>query len=279
MKALIVTDFHRGFDRNVSIIQDKAYSEIDQTTFDLIIVSGDWGTSSIDHVKGAFRFFRRMFPSKIICGVLGNHDLWDKKVSGLNNRFSIINRYAKESNIHLLENNPLELDNYTILGFNGWFSDYDYDNCNDINHMLGKLSESDYLITQVAHSPYNYQKRVSSQSQDIFNDWCKILLNKEAFAINSIIKNESNKKKIVVTHLPIFEQFFESNPKWAGSKENGNKLIDCFDFHIFGHTHNQVIKEDNNKVFINAGAIYGKATYIIYDFDSKSIIKNFFNIK
>lgn len=274
MKALIVTDFHRGFNRNVSIIQDKAYSKIDPELFDVIIVSGDWGTSSIEHIKGAFKFFRRIFPKKIICGVLGNHDLWDKKLNGLTNRFNRINAYAKESNIHLLENNPLELNGYTIFGYNGWFSSYDYENCNDINYMLGKITDRDLIIEKTVASPFSYKKTHDPQNKAFFDEWCKILLNREEMAINGILNTKTDNKKIVVTHMPIFEKYFEEDPKWAGKKENGDKLLPFLDYHIFGHTHNRIVDVEAGKVFINAGAVYGKAFYLIYDFESKTIIGN-----
>lgn len=273
MKALIVTDFHRGFNKNVSLIQDKAYSKIDPNSFDLIIVSGDWGTSSIDHVKGAFRFFRKTFPNKIICGVLGNHDLWDKKLDGLNNRINRINAYAKESNIHLLENNPLEINDYTIFGYNGWFSSYDYENCNDINYMRGQITNRD-LIADKAEDIFAYKRTHNSQNKAMFDEWCKILLDREQKAIDGILSSKTNNKKIVITHMPIFERYFEENPMWAGKKENGDKLLPFFDFHIFGHTHNRIVEVEDSKTFINAGAVYGKALYLIYDFDLNKVISS-----
>jgi predicted phosphohydrolase len=223
------------------------YSDIDQSLFDIIIVSGDWGTCKIDHVSGSFKFFRKMFPSKIICGVLGNHDLWDKKVLGLENRFERIDAYSKEYNIHLLENNPLELDNYTIMGFNGWYSNYDYVNCNDCNFF-------------------------PTRSLAEFSIWNDELLKREYKAVDNIFKYETNKKVILVTHFPIFEKFFD-NPKWCGNPTYGKLLLDKFNFHIFGHTHEPIFEQINGKTIINTSAEYGTVTYGIFDFESNLFIK------
>lgn len=265
MRALIITDFHRGYNQTIAKIQEKALNNLAQskTKFDIIIVSGDWGTSKVEHVKGAFSFLRKTFPKKIICGVLGNHDLWDKKHT-LSQTLNKISQYAKESNIHLLENNPLELSDYTILGFNSWFNGYDFQHQQDYSWM--KIS-----------------------SQQYFLEICKKLNEDEEKAVNFICQYPTTKKKIIISHMPIFENYFEKDhkyaitkdpagnethnyDKWASNPKYGNQLLPIMDYHIFGHTHTPVYDKINNTIIINAGAEYGKVKYIIYDFNWNTII-------
>lgn len=250
MKALIITDFHRGVNPNIAIIQEKEYSSIDQSLFDVIIVSGDWGTSSIDHVKGAFKFLRKTFPNKIICGILGNHDLWDKKLQGLHNRFKKIDEYANQYSIKLLENNFFDFNNYRLLGFNGWYKTYDFSYMNDFNWM-------------------------PCRTLDEKKDWCRILLDREEKAIQYIEKNHSKElKNIIVSHFPVISSVVQLEEKYNYEINDsiGNRILNIANYYIFGHTHDFCHVKKENTIILNSSADYGKIAYIIYDFDSNLLI-------
>lgn len=209
MRILVFNDPHRGISDAVSKIHDKVFASIDQTTFDVVVVAGDWGAAKMDHVKGSFRAFRKAFPTKPILGVLGNHDLWDKKTKSIYVKFNLINEYAKESKIHLLENNPFEKDGVLFLGFNGWYH-MNHSETNDFN-----------FINQF----------VKGQHTDNF------LRNRADAAVNFMIDYPKEGKKVVsVSHFPCISEAMDT-PSWNGNPMHGEILMDFSDLVIFGHTH------------------------------------------
>ncbi len=237
MKLLIFTDPHRGYNENTSKIHDKVFSSINPDSFDIVVVSGDWGVSCLDHVRGAFKAFRRAFPNKPIVGVLGNHDLWDSKTRSLERKFQKIAEFAKESNIHLLENNPLDLGDTVILGFDGWYA-FPHPDTNDSNFI----------------HPW-----VEGVPVDAF------LQNKTSKALYSIIDYpKENKKVVVVSHFPCVEEAMDVS-HWNGNPRHGEILLEFSDLLIFGHTHKKVDLIKGKTRIINVGNDYNKLEYQIVE--------------
>lgn len=245
MRALIFTDPHRGLNQKTANIQDLVFKSIDPSSFDIVIVSGDWGVSKINHVKSSFKAFRMAFPDKPIIGVLGNHDLWDKKIKSLSNKMKKIREFAKRYNIHLLENNPLEIDNYCFLGFNGWYVG---------DH--GDTQDFDYIF------PF-----VNGENLDNY-------LNREAYnsLINMIDYPKEGKTVISITHFPCISGESMGNPHLNGNPSFGDQLLKFSDLIIFGHTHQAVdIVKDEVRI-VNVGNDYNKLMFKIID------LKNILNL-
>lgn len=237
MRLLLFTDPHRGYDSNTSKIHDKVFASIDQNSFDVVVVSGDWGITTLDHVRGAFKAFRRAFPNKPIVGVLGNHDLWDKKTKAIQHKFDMIEKFAKESDIHLLENNPLEKDGVVILGFDGWY-----------HHPHPDTRDSDFMVQWVDGIQVD--------------QYLKNKADKAIYAIMDYPKDD--KKVVVVTHFPCIEEAMD-NPTWNGNPKHGEVLLEFSDLIIFGHTHQAVDLTIGKSRVVNVGSDYNKLVYKIVE--------------
>lgn len=241
MKFLVFNDPHRGFNDKTSRIWDKVFSKIDQSTFDLVVVCGDWGTAKLDHVEGAFKAFRKAFPNKPILGVLGNHDLWDKKIRDLEVKFNRINKYAQESNIHLLEKNPYEKDGVLFLGFDGWYHQ-DHSDTNDKNYMrhyyIGDKHFEDYL-------------------RDRADKAVEFIIDKS--------EEKTHKTLVAVTHFPCISEAMTGEAHWNGNPRHGEILLDHADLVLFGHTHqalDEIVESNGRKVrVLNVGSGYKQLLY------------------
>lgn len=238
MRILIFTDPHRGFNENTAKIHDKVFQSLNQDSFDVVVVSGDWGITKLEHVKKAFKAFRVAFPNKPILGVLGNHDLWDQQTRHMEVKFQKIAQYAQEFNIHLLENNPFEQDGVLFLGFNGWYH---------LPHP--DTRDSDYMQAYVgAGCPVDTYLR-----------------NRADQAIYAMMDHPKEGKKVVsVTHFPCIEEAMDT-PHWNGNPRHGEVLKEFSDVIIFGHTHRAVDMQIGRSRIINVGADYNKLIYQIIE--------------
>lgn len=238
MKLLLFTDPHRGYDNNTSIIHDKVFHSLKGVDFDIVVVSGDWGITKLDHVKKSFKAFRVAFPDKPIVGVLGNHDLWDKQTKSIQHKFSEIAKYAQEYKIHLLEKNAYELENLVILGFNGWY------------HCPHPDTRDSEYMTQF----------VNGQSVDNY------LRQKADEAIYYMMDYPKEGKKIVsVSHFPCIEEAMDGEPTWNGNPKHGDILKEFSKVIIFGHTHSSLDLTVDNVRVVNVGSNYNKLMFKIIE--------------
>jgi predicted phosphodiesterase len=237
MKLLLFTDPHRGFNENTSKIHDKVFNGLKGAEFDAVVVSGDWGITQLEHVKKAFKAFRVAFPDKPIVGVLGNHDLWDQKTKSIEFKFQMINKFAQEFNIHLLEKNPFEQNGVVILGFNGWYH-YPHPDTRDAEYM------TQYVGGETVD---NYLRKKADEAIYAIMDYPK-----------------DGKKIVVVTHFPCLVEAMD-NPQWNGNPQHGEVLKDFSDLVIFGHTHSPVDMVMGKTRVVNVGADYNKLLYKIVE--------------
>lgn len=238
MKLLIFNDPHRGFDHNTAKIQDKVLSKIDHNSFDIIAVVGDWGADKLENVENCFKAFRKAFPTKKIIGVIGNHDLWDKTNKSILYKFEKISEFSKKYDIHLLENNPFEKDNFLFLGFNGWY-----------HHPHFDTKDSMYMYQYVeGGTPVdNYLRNLADKAVNFMIDYPK-----------------ENKKVISITHFPCILEAMDK-PQWNGNPAHGDILLEFSDLILFGHTHVALDLEIKGKRVINVGSGYNELKYKIVD--------------
>lgn len=175
MRFAVMNDFHRGFSQKTSLIHDAVLKAMNPDDFDALLLCGDWGTSKLEHVKGAFKALRTRFPEKKIFGVLGNHDYWDKH-NGIEFLTYSINRYAERYGIHLLQGKPFETEDFILMGFNGWYAHSDPKNGSDRRWIRG--------YTRGMTTDEFFQNQAKEEVQKII-DYPK-----------------KDKKVIVVTHFP-----------------------------------------------------------------------------
>jgi len=240
MKTLILTDLHRGFNKKTAQIHEAAFNAIlSQHKIELVIVSGDLGTSSLKDVANCFKFLRKKFGSIKILVVLGNHDFWDSEIKSLHQKFEKIQNYADEYDIHLLENKPFETDQSIFLGYNGWYGSLEK-NTKDALYMK-------HMFVDNLPMDLYLQKRADE-------------------AVNFILDYEKdpNKKVIIVTHFPIVEELFD-NPSLSGNPRHGEALLPIADVIIYGHSHLKVYEKIGKTLIINTGSDYNDVQYIIED--------------
>ena len=109
MKAWIISDMH--------VTHADMTAEIDIPPADICVCAGD--------VSGFLAFGleflkRRIAPTMPVVVVLGNHDYYGNTISGA---LSAAREDADNCNIHLLENETLEIDHVRIIGATLW-TDY-----------------------------------------------------------------------------------------------------------------------------------------------------------
>lgn len=238
MRAILFTDPHFGQDHKTNLIHLSVLKQLDCSLFDIVIVSGDWGSKSLEDVRVAFKSFREAFPNFVILGVLGNHDLWDEKLKAIQAKFEIIKKYAEEFQIHLLENNPYETDEVTFLGFNGWYY-----------HSHPNTKDAMFMSQDVGGMPVdNYLRNLADQ------------------ALNNIIDypKDKNKTIVTVTHFPCLKEVMD-RPLLNGNPHHGEALVEFSDLIIFGHTHQIFDKVVRGCRVINVGADYNYMSYRIID--------------
>lgn len=259
MKLAVFNDPHRGFSTKTSLLQDKVFESIDQSTVDAVLVVGDWGTTKTDHVRGAFKAFRKAFPDKPIMGVLGNHDFWDPhgSIVGIQN---LIARYASESNIHLLELNPLEIGNVLFMGFNGWFAHTD--------PQQEPKEEDMYLMGEPRRG-----KRIRPFVDGVKTDF--YFRKKAEEGLEFILKQDpKGKKTVVASHFPCVLETMGNQVNHCGNPEHGKKLIDKgIDYLFFGHTHEYVDLTINKTRIVNVGSGYQEVGLGVKEFFFYKVIE------
>lgn len=238
MKAVLFTDPHFGFDDSIRKIPERVLNELRLQTFDLIAISGDWGAMKLVHVYWAFKAFREAFPDKKIIGVLGNHDLWDKEIRSLSEKFLLIQEWAKEFDIHLLEKNPYEVNGFLFLGFNGWYYQ---------EHQKTKDHEYIFPYTDDGENVDNFLRKQADEAVNFMIDYPK-----------------ENKTVISMSHFPCVSEIIDK-PELSGNPMHGEILTEFSDVIIFGHTHVPVDVTVGKSRVINSGADYNRFVYKIVD--------------
>lgn len=240
MRFAVFNDPHRGFSQKTSLIHEKVFKSMDQSSFDAVLVCGDWGTAKLEHVKGSFKAFRSAFPNKKIFGVLGNHDYWSKSDGVLFLKQRIAD-YAKRYDIHLLQDNPFENEDFILMGFNGWYAHTDPKNGSDSRWIKGYTNGT---------------------TTDLF-------LQKEARdSVENILSYpRGNKKVILVSHFPCIPEAMDE-VEHCGDPLLGEKLLPIAKAIFFGHTHKSIdmVKEGCRIINVGSGYQQDEKTHRIDEF-------------
>jgi Icc-related predicted phosphoesterase len=102
MRIHILSDLHLEF----------APFQPDSVVADVIVLAGDVHTG-----MNGFKWIRETFPAKPVVYVLGNHEFYGQKIPKL---IEEIKEAATGSNIHILENNHVEICGVVFLGATLW---------------------------------------------------------------------------------------------------------------------------------------------------------------
>ncbi len=107
MKVQVASDLHIEFDR-----QNNHHYTIDYSDADIIIFAGD-----IDTKTNGLRWIQQNIKDIPVIYVLGNHEFYGEKYPTLIDK---VKDLAKDSNIHILENDMVTIDGVNFLGCTLW---------------------------------------------------------------------------------------------------------------------------------------------------------------
>lgn len=172
---------------------------------------------------------------KTVIWIFGNHEWFNNKIK--KERFDLMNSILEPfKNIHILENQSIELDEYVFIGSTMW---------SDINH-------GDYLTAMdVVKASFDYKKITFKEGQSYSNlrpRHVSMMFKKaQEFIKSELLKyKDSNLIKVVVTHHPPLREavpeFYRLNPDWWSDfgdfdfnyLENNGLLPE---FWLHGHIH------------------------------------------
>jgi predicted phosphodiesterase len=102
MRLHILSDLHLEF----------GPVNIPRTETEVVILAGD-----IDLGESGCLWARNRFPSRPIIYIMGNHEFYRHSIPALT---KTLKRQTEGTNIHLLENNEVEIKGYTFLGCTLW---------------------------------------------------------------------------------------------------------------------------------------------------------------
>lgn len=159
MRIALVSDLHFEFhaDKGKSFVDS-----IDVSNVDVLILAGDITTH--DSIKQALEWFSA--KGKPVLYVLGNHEFYNSSFEDVYN----IVKSVKLPNIHILNNDIVEIDGVRFLGTTMWFRDDPYntfykkgmndffvikkfekhvyeENNKALDFLYGNIKESDVVIT------------------------------------------------------------------------------------------------------------------------------------
>lgn len=198
--------------------------KLPKVSSDIIVLAGDIhiGTKGLNWIKNKFK-------NKKVIYVLGNHEYYYNIIPEL---ADVLKRKSEGTNIHVLENEELIIDNVVFLCCTLWtdFKLYD-DTVSAIN--CSKSMMNDYKLIRVMPG-YRYL-----DTSDVID------FHEESFEwLNKKVKEHCDKKIVIVTHngpsikscLPIYKNdlltaSFVSNLEGFIKKSN-------ISLWIHGHTHN-----------------------------------------
>lgn len=243
MNILLLSDTHFGRSNKTYKIWEKYWKKhIAPLDFDLIIVAGDLASDRLRHFGVACRFFRLHAPGKKIVAIRGNHDLWEKEIGSLEIMLDETKKLAEISDIHLLQDHgTLELDECTLVGWDGWYKENPVKWSNDFNHIPRHTPDGSEL--------HDYLHRRAYQA---FNGY----VYDEIFA-------GRGKPIILVTHMPCLPGLgiptYNADARW-GEQYVGHVFAMCF-----GHTHQYANAGARGTRVFNVGSDYDKPGYILFN--------------
>ncbi|UVD80126.1 metallophosphoesterase [Myroides albus] len=214
MKTQIISDLHLEFGSSATLSFDKA---------DLIILAGDThlGSKGIEWIK-------KYIPNKKVLYLLGNHEYYKGSYPKTLNK--IIDA-AKDTNIHVLENSFIDIEDIRFHGCTLW-TDFS---------IFGSPIEYG-MICQSKMNDYKQIKRDPSYSKLRTIDVYQIHQKSRAW-LNQSLKESTAKKNVVITHhapsILSIPESYKNDPVTAAYASNLDDFILEHQptFWIHGHIH------------------------------------------
>jgi len=244
MKLLISSDWH---------LEQFTYSEKwgigrfikpdeDYTDTTLILAGDILQAHRVERYRGWFDELSKRF--KHVITIMGNHEHYH---SNMASTYSVIKQFlSKYDNIHILENETLEIEDVVFFGSTLWTDYQDDPLCK--NMALAYMADYKYIRhDNDPNYPYNY---CSPLLMSTIIETYKTSLE----ALQSFFLLTSDKKKIIITHNAPFQE--SVHEQWKHNKLNGafvNDLEKTFpddnnniSLWAHGHTHSSFDYEKNS---------------------------------
>jgi predicted phosphodiesterase len=217
MKLHILNDLHVEFDTFAP----------PETDADVVVLAGDIhvGTKGISWAS-------TVFPDKPVLYILGNHEYYGKAYP---KHVDDLKALAKGTNIHILENDSLTIDNYTFLGCTLW-TDF---------KLLGDPRIAGFQATQVMN---DYRKiRLSPQYRKLRSIDTVVIHNRSLAWLHQEIeplKARSAKTIIITHHAPSKNSLPDDRQEEIFSAAYASSLDDFVaasgaSLWVHGHIHHQ----------------------------------------
>lgn len=113
MRVLPISDIHveHHFDKGKSFVES-----LDESICDVLVLAGDI-TTQVAGIPNAMSLFCNKFKNVIY--VLGNHEYWQSNRDRVN--IAVRKACNRNKNLHVLDNNLVEIDGVRFLGTSLWF--------------------------------------------------------------------------------------------------------------------------------------------------------------
>lgn len=215
MKIQILSDIHIEF----------GPFEIQKTEADVVICAGDIGVGQV-----GLSWLKDTFEKIPILYILGNHEYYGKAYPKLHRQLSAV---SAGSNIHVLENDDLEIDGVRFLGCTLW-TDFDLQG----NRSAGEFSAMQVMndFKRIRRSP-SYSKLRAVDTVAIHKDSLKWM--------EQTLENKNNPGKMIVIthHAPSsrsIPNMYRNNTLSAAFASNLEHVIEQSQATIWvhGHVHN-----------------------------------------
>lgn len=216
MKIQVISDLHQEF----------GFTDISFKNADLVILAGDinLGTKGIEWIKSTIKSIPVVY-------VLGNHEYYKGSYpKTLNN----IKEVAIDTNVHILENASLVIDDITFHGTTLWT---DFALVGD-SRIIGSICQSKMNDYKMIRRDPSYSKLRSIDTYVMHQASLKWL--------RASLESSSTKKNIVVTHhapsMKSIPEQFKNDVLSSAYASNLDSLISKYQPHywIHGHIHNPI---------------------------------------
>lgn len=215
MRVHIMSDLHMEF----------APFQPNDVEADVIVLAGD-----VHNGLNGIKWILDGFPKRPVIYVLGNHEFYGHKIPQL---ISEVKELARESNVHVLENDAVEVGNVTFLGATFW-TDFQLNGDIVLAEDAAQTGVADFqrIRESPADGPFRPSNSRQIHAQSL--DW-----------LSQQIRSAQEKQVVVVTHhspspQSIPPRFCDNslNPAFASNLERfiANSGIKLW---IHGHIHSR----------------------------------------
>ena len=241
MKALLISDTHRGFSTRTHRIHAKWGEELATLDFDVLILAGDLASHKKHQFEGALRFFREIAGSRPIVLGRGNHDLWDENQRCLTSYRNVLQHewFSKYDIHHLESGGPFWVGgDVAIVGWDGWYAFRA--SSNDLA-MMNRHVEGDTWAWLQREAWHGIQSALIAAED----------------------AKKAGAKVVCVTHFPLVPGL--TDEAWSGNFRWWEMLAPHLDVFCCGHSHRAVDTIVDGVRVVNCGSDYDDPKYTIIE--------------